>query len=180
MLDSFCIVFFKTLATIIPLLGNPLLGNHQSTTGQLGNHHPTTGNSSLRLQPPIPVARAPYLTAIAVFCLSMFFVFPFSSTCLSLPLYELVIIQHYNHHCVGLQKHKNHAPPITELYKIHLVNIYWCTHRSGRHFRTKLMSRYIGAGIKDRFDVRIQERYKKKKTKKDPKKHFFSKKHQDF
>ena len=42
------------------------------------------------------------------------------------------------------------------------------------------MSRYIGAGIKDRFDVRIQERYKKKKTKKDPKKHFFSKIPQDF
>ena len=65
------------LATIIPLLGNPLLGNHQSTTGQLGNHHPTTGNSSLRLQPPIPVARAPYLNTIAVFCFPMFSVFPF-------------------------------------------------------------------------------------------------------
>ena len=30
-------------------------------------------------------------------------------------------------------------------------------HCSGRHFRTKLMSRYIGAGQNDRFDVRIQE-----------------------
>ena len=30
-------------------------------------------------------------------------------------------------------------------------------HRSGRHFRTKLMSRYIGAGQNDRFDVRMQE-----------------------
>ena len=43
----------------------------------LGNDHPTTGNSSLRLQPPIPVARAPYLNTIAVFCFPMFSVFPF-------------------------------------------------------------------------------------------------------
>ena len=31
------------------------------------------------------------------------------------------------------------------------------THRSGRHFRTKFMSQYIGAGQNDRFDVRIEE-----------------------
>ena len=31
------------------------------------------------------------------------------------------------------------------------------SHRSGRHFRTKLMSLYIGAGQNDWFDVRIEE-----------------------
>ena len=31
------------------------------------------------------------------------------------------------------------------------------SHRAGRHFRTKLMSRYIGAGQNGRFDMRIQE-----------------------
>ena len=31
------------------------------------------------------------------------------------------------------------------------------SHCAGRHFRTKLMSQYIGAGQNDRFDVRIQE-----------------------
>ena len=33
----------------------------------------------------------------------------------------------------------------------------WVPLCSGRHFRTKLMSRYIGAGPNDRFDVRIQK-----------------------
>ena len=37
------------------------------------------------------------------------------------------------------------------------------SHRSGRHFRTKLMSRYIGAGKNDRFDVRMQELVSKAK-----------------
>ena len=37
-------------------------------------------------------------------------------------------------------------------------------HRSGRHFRTELMSRYIGAGQNDRFDVRIQELVSKAKN----------------
>ena len=53
---------------------------------------PSTTHSSCKS----PLA---YLTAIAVFCLSTFFCFPaISSSCLSLSLYELVIIQHYNHH----------------------------------------------------------------------------------
>ena len=63
----------------------------------LGNHRPTTENSSLRLQPPILVARAPYLTTIAVFCLSTFFCFPLF---IHLPFFaanEIVLIQHYNH-----------------------------------------------------------------------------------
>ena len=30
-------------------------------------------------------------------------------------------------------------------------------HCAGRHFRTKLMSQYIGSGQNDQFDVRIQE-----------------------
>ena len=34
-------------------------------------------------------------------------------------------------------------------------------HCAGRHFRTKLMSQYIGFGQKDRFDVRIQELFSK-------------------
>ena len=37
-------------------------------------------------------------------------------------------------------------------------------HRSGRHFRTKLMSRYIGADQNDRFDVRMQELVSKAKN----------------
>ena len=35
--------------------------------------------------------------------------------------------------------------------------IYAVVHCAGRHFRTKLMSRYIGVGQNDGFDVRIQE-----------------------
>ena len=31
------------------------------------------------------------------------------------------------------------------------------THRAGRHFRTKLMSRYIGSSLNGRFDVRFEE-----------------------
>ena len=31
------------------------------------------------------------------------------------------------------------------------------THRAGRHFRTKLMSRYIGSSTNGQFDVRIEE-----------------------
>ena len=48
------------------------------------------------------------------------------------------------------------------------------------------MSRYIGAGQNDRFDVRMQELVSKakipgeKNPKMDPKKRFFSKIHQDF
>ena len=33
----------------------------------------------------------------------------------------------------------------------------WGSHCAGRRFRTKLKSRYIGAGQNDRVDVRIQE-----------------------
>ena len=40
----------------------------------------------------------------------------------------------------------------------------YSTHCSGRHFRTKLMSQYIGAGQNDRFDVRIQELVSKAKN----------------
>ena len=38
------------------------------------------------------------------------------------------------------------------------------SHCAGRHFRTKLMSQYIGAGQNDRFDVRIQELNSKAKN----------------
>ena len=38
------------------------------------------------------------------------------------------------------------------------------SHCSGRHFRTKLMSRYIGAGQNDWLDVRIQELVSKAKN----------------
>ena len=37
-------------------------------------------------------------------------------------------------------------------------------HCSGRHFRTKLMSQYIGAGQNDWFDTRIQELVSKAKN----------------
>ena len=39
----------------------------------------------------------------------------------------------------------------------------WGAHCAGSHFRTKLMSRYIGVGPNDRFDVRIQELVSKAK-----------------
>ena len=40
----------------------------------------------------------------------------------------------------------------------YFIFIYiYVSHCSGRDFRPKLMSRYIGAGQNDRFDVRIQE-----------------------
>ena len=38
------------------------------------------------------------------------------------------------------------------------------SHCAGRHFMTKLMCRYIGAGQNDRFDVRIQELVSKAKN----------------
>ena len=38
------------------------------------------------------------------------------------------------------------------------------SHRSGRHFRTKLMSRYIGTSQNDQFDVRMQELVSKAKN----------------
>ena len=39
-----------------------------------------------------------------------------------------------------------------KMFQLHSIK----PHCAGRHFRTKLMSRYIGAGQNDRFDVRIQ------------------------
>ena len=38
------------------------------------------------------------------------------------------------------------------------------SHCAGRHFWTKLMSQYIGAGQNDRFDVRMQELVSKAKN----------------
>ena len=38
-----------------------------------------------------------------------------------------------------------------------MVPVDTASHCAGRHFRIKLMSRYIGAGQNDQFDVKIQE-----------------------
>ena len=45
-----------------------------------------------------------------------------------------------------------------------IIWFVYVSHCSGRHFRTKLMSRYIGVGPNDRFDVRIQELVSKAKN----------------
>ena len=44
------------------------------------------------------------------------------------------------------------------------VSILIISHCTGRHFKTKLMSQYIGAGQNDRFDVRMEEVVSKAKN----------------
>ena len=102
MLDSFCIVFFKTLATIIPLLRILRFAfNHPFQLQEPPTLPPLQYFvcqcfflfSSCNLQKP------PTLPPLQYFVCQCFFCFPaISSSCLSLSLYELVIIQHYNHH----------------------------------------------------------------------------------
>ena len=45
-----------------------------------------------------------------------------------------------------------------------MVLVDTASHCAGRHFRIKSMSRYIGAGQNDQFDVRMQELVSKAKN----------------
>ena len=44
-----------------------------------------------------------------------------------------------------------------ELWPLKPLGILVGSHRAGRHFRKKLMSRYIGSSPNGRFDVRFEE-----------------------